>query len=249
MRVFLAACVIVAALFASAASAQDPAPGWLAYLQGHCPAGTHLTHMEAKWKVLNNAPQSFAFYSPWFGADTTDNLNLIQPVNPWFGSSWSAYTEFYRWTDGYNSNSNQIPTQPGHVMHGQLTFLGEAQQAYKLVQTDMNSRASSSQVVQVQQHSDGSYKKFTVLYFVFEKVANCNEYPPNEKVVFYDIIVQCNNTRVYPTYRAGVVENVCDFKGHTVSNTSVMITWDTSSTRHPTPEQFARNNLGGFRRH
>ena len=71
-----------------------------------------------QWTVLNNPQPSGAFYSPWFGMDPADNLNLIQvsthqqaththyyacillppatctqPVNPWEGFGWSAYTE------------------------------------------------------------------------------------------------------------------------------------------------------------
>lgn len=51
------------------------------------------------------------FYS---SVDTTDNLNLLQPVNPWFGSApWQMYTEYYQWSDGYNSNSEAQNTNPG----------------------------------------------------------------------------------------------------------------------------------------
>lgn len=31
-----------------------------------------------QWTVLNNPQPSGAFYSPWFGMDPADNLNLIQ---------------------------------------------------------------------------------------------------------------------------------------------------------------------------
>ena len=43
------------------------------------------------WKVSENPTGSRdAFFSPWFGMDPDDNLNLIQPVNPWSGGAWSA---------------------------------------------------------------------------------------------------------------------------------------------------------------
>ena len=41
--------------------------------------------MEAKWVVLDKPKIPGAFYSPWFGIESSDNLNLIQPVNPWSG--------------------------------------------------------------------------------------------------------------------------------------------------------------------
>lgn len=31
-----------------------------------------------KWTVSDSAAPSFAFYSPWFGMDPADNLNLIR---------------------------------------------------------------------------------------------------------------------------------------------------------------------------
>lgn len=72
---------------AAGALAQDPAQGWLAYSRVlPSTKGQRLTYISAKWKNLANARSSQSFYSPWFGIDTTDNLNLLQPVNPWFGS-------------------------------------------------------------------------------------------------------------------------------------------------------------------
>jgi hypothetical protein len=49
--------------------------------------------MDAYWKVGATPRNSGSFYSPWFGSDTTDNLNLIQPVNPWLGNEWQIYNE------------------------------------------------------------------------------------------------------------------------------------------------------------
>ena len=67
----------------------------MAYAVGALPAGKYerITRLEMTWKVGAAPRRSNAFFSPWFGMDPSDNLNLIQPVNPWGGSSWSAYTE------------------------------------------------------------------------------------------------------------------------------------------------------------
>lgn len=65
------------------AAAQDPAQGWLGYATAQCPEGTKLTLLDAYWKVGATPRNSNSFYSPWFGQDTSDNLNLLQPVNPW----------------------------------------------------------------------------------------------------------------------------------------------------------------------
>ena len=50
------------------------------------------------WKVGATPPQSNSFYSPWFGIDASDNLNLLQPVNPWMGNEWLIYNEYFQWS-------------------------------------------------------------------------------------------------------------------------------------------------------
>lgn len=80
----LATAVLVSALTLTAA--QDPAGGWLGYARALPPSGKpgqRLTKISARWKNLRNPTPSQSFYSPWFGIDTADNLNLLQPVNPW----------------------------------------------------------------------------------------------------------------------------------------------------------------------
>jgi len=71
----------------------------MAYAQGKLPSGTtRVTKMSMSWKVLSDPIPTEAFFSPWFGLNTGDRLNLIQPVNPWMGGSWSAYTEYFQWS-------------------------------------------------------------------------------------------------------------------------------------------------------
>ena len=63
-------------------SAQDPAQGWLAYAKAVSPTGQgRLTYIEGYWNVPASPKRSNAFFSPWFGIDTSDNLNLLQPVS------------------------------------------------------------------------------------------------------------------------------------------------------------------------
>ena len=54
--------------------------------------------------------------------DPSDNLNLIQPVNPWGGSSWTAYTEYFQWSPERNSNSDSITCSAGDILHGSLVY-------------------------------------------------------------------------------------------------------------------------------
>ena len=75
MRVLSLACVAVAV------TAQDPAQGWLGYAKAVSPTNAgRITYAEATWINGGNPSQGGAFYSPWFGIETSDNLNLFQPV-------------------------------------------------------------------------------------------------------------------------------------------------------------------------
>jgi hypothetical protein len=238
---------LVAALLVAVVVAQDPAPGWLAYATAECPAGTKITGMEAKWLVGANPPSSFAFFSPWFGIDASDNLNLLQPVNPWGGDSWSMYTEYYQWSPSNNQDSNQYQVNAGDQLFGKVVYNGDADQSYTLTQTDVTSGQSSSMTIPVQQDDEGNYKNFTVMYIVYEKVAQCGQYPPDQKVTFSDIKVKCNDALVSPKWTTSYVEDVCNFRAHVVSPSEVTITWDTS-VKDPTPEQFARSAKAGLQR-
>ena len=82
--------LLLASSLAGRCAGQDPATGWMAYAVGKLPEGyERITKLSMTWKVGASASPSRAFYSPWFGMDPDDNLNLIQPVNPWSGSAWS----------------------------------------------------------------------------------------------------------------------------------------------------------------
>ncbi len=86
---------LIAAAALATAAAQDPAQGWLAYARALPPSGKpgqRLTYISARWKNNANPRNSNSFYSPWFGIDTADNLNLLQPVNPWLGNEWCVVT-------------------------------------------------------------------------------------------------------------------------------------------------------------
>ena len=122
--------------------AQDPAHGWMAYAVGTMPHGERITRLEMTWMVGAAPRRSNAFFSPWFGMDPSDNLNLVQPVNPWSGSSWSMYTEYFQWSPTHNSNSRQHSVEAGQTLHGQLYYV-ESQDAYVLNQTVVETGAPS----------------------------------------------------------------------------------------------------------
>ena len=182
--------------------------------------------------------------------DPSDNLNLIQPVNPWLGQApWTMYTEYYQWSDGcvaadvgvmalpracdprtplprsYNSNSAEYDVNAGQTLHGALVYLAD-QDAYNLTQTVVETGATSQQIVQCQ---DG--KKFKVPYVVYEKVWDCADYPPDQIVTFTNIKIECDGKDCTNgvKWKPSVVDPNCDMTAHVDKYPqSLYITWSTS---------------------
>jgi hypothetical protein len=212
-------------MLSSMALGQDPAHGWMAYAVGSLPSSVErITRLEMTWTVSDDAKRSGSFYSPWFGMDPADNLNLLQPVNPWGGSSWSMYTEYFQWRPTHNSNSRQHPVKAGQTLHGSIVY-DASSDAYTVTQTIVETGVSSSQVVPCQ-----SGKKFTVPYVVYEKTWPCASYPPDGKVTFRDIVAECDGKDCTSDIKwAAKVEDAnCDMKAVISSNTEISLTWDTS---------------------
>lgn len=199
--------------------------------------------MEAKWVVGQNPKQGGAFFSPWFGIESSDNLNLIQPVNPWTGSSWLIYNEYFQWRPQNNINSAQHKVNPGDVLFGSVTFNPTAQ-SYTIYHSDVNSGWSVSTDIPVQKVGQG-YKNYTIVYIVYEKDARCQQYPPDGQVTFYDIKVEYDNAQVTPKWTTGIVDDVCNFRAHIVNGSTVQITWDTSMEHTPKAVTSAHGGLHG----
>jgi len=222
--------LLAAALFAGSAYAQDPAEGWMAYAVGAIPSKyDRITHLEMTWKVGENPSRSSAFFSPWFGMDPADNLNLIQPVNPWssgmFSSGWSMYTEYFQWSPTHNSNSQSHSVKAGQTLHGVLDY-DASSDSYQLSQTIVETGATSTQVVKCQ-----SGKKYTLPYVVYEKTFPCKDYPPDGVVTFTDIVAKCDGEDCTDAIKwsSKVKDDNCDMKANILSQTSISITWSTSA--------------------
>jgi len=221
----MSAKVLCALALVTGAAAQDPPQGWLGFATGTNPNGGRITHAEAKWVVLDNPTEGGCFYSPWFGVETSDNLNLFQPVNPWLGDSWSAYIEYFQWEPENNINSDSIQANPGDVLHGVVTF-DEANQKYHATHTNKNTGGSISTSIDVQQDNNGDYKEYTILYVVFEKeCSSCAQYPPNNKVTFYDMKFEYEGERVNPSWTTNYIDDVCNNRANIVDNSTISITW------------------------
>lgn len=207
----------------SFAKAQDPAEGWMAYAVGDVPEKyERITSLEMTWKVSQDPPHGRAFYSPWFGMDPNDNLNLIQPVNPWVGDSWAAYTEYFQWSPVHNSNSGQISVEAGQTLHGALTYM-ESIDAYNCTQTNVDTGVTSSQIVKCQ---DG--KKYRLPYVVYEKTWPCRYYPEDGQVTFNIVKAECDGEDCVDAikWESKIKDSNCDMEAHVDSNTEIRITWN-----------------------
>jgi hypothetical protein len=97
------------------------------------------------------------------GIDSSDNLNLLQPVNPWLGSSWQIYNEYFQWQPEYNYNSPSQTVQAGDLLFGSLTYT-PANQSYTIyhnVSGSVTWEVSSSIKIQ-KDGRKGGYKNFTI---------------------------------------------------------------------------------------
>jgi len=234
------------------ASAQDPANGWMAYAVGSIPSQyERITRLEMTWTVGDDARRSSAFYSPWFGMDPADNLNLIQPVNPWMGSSWSMYTEYYQWSPTHNSNSRSYSVQAGQTLHGALVY-DASTDSYELTQTIVETGVTSSQVVKCQ-----SGKKYKIPYVVYEKEWSCSEYPPDGVVTFRNIIAECDGVDCTQSinWQAKVQDPNCNMAAHVdkgamaTAENEISITWNPSMVSkydNYTSIDLIRHNAGGW---
>ena len=205
--------------------AQDPANGWMAYAVGQVPAGVErITSIEMTWTVGEEPKHSRAFFSPWFGMDPADNLNLIQPVNPWSGSAWSMYTEYYQWSPTHNSNSKTHSVEAGQTLKGTMVY-DKSTDSYDLSQTIVETGVSSTQNVPCQ-----SGKKYNLPYIVYEKTFPCADYPPDEHVTFRDIKMECDGTDCTNdiVWASKVQDANCNMQAVVHNNTAISITWDTT---------------------
>ena len=205
------------------AAGQDPASGWMAYAVGEIPTDkARITRLEMTWQISDDAAKSRAFYSPWFGMDPDDNLNLIQPVNPWTGSAWNYYTEYYQWKPTHNSNSKSYPAKGGQTLHGSLIY-DSGSDSYFLNQTLLETGVSSTQTVPCQ---DG--KRYRLPYVVYEKTFPCSTYPPDGIVTFKDIYAECDGTDCTADikWEAKVKDPNCDMKANIIDANTISITWD-----------------------
>lgn len=237
-------------LTAALVLAQDPGPNWIAYAKTTCPRSDQIiTKMSARWYIPENGldmTSSGEFWTPWFGIETTDNMNLLQPVTAWGPDSWTLSTEYFQWKPNYNFNSDFVTVATGNLAYGEVVYLppsgsGNHSQPpqYRLwmegINLHHNSSASTGQIAPVQRDpTSGVYKNYTIGYVVFEHpFYKCYKYPKCDEMEFFDIILECDGKVVTkPTWTTGFVKRVCDFEAHVVDSSRIKFTWDHNKPHH-----------------
>jgi hypothetical protein len=169
-----------------------------------------------------------AFFSPWFGIESSDNLNLIQPVNPWEGYGWSIYNEYFQWSPVYNYNSASTSVNAGDVLFGSVEYVA-SNQTYTVIHSDLNSGWSVTSSIPIQNGPDGNPKLFDHAWFVMEKSQwDCDQYPPDNKVTFTNILIEWDGVKTAPSWSTAYVDDNCNCRAHIVDPATVQITWDSS---------------------
>jgi len=120
---------------------------------------------------------------------------------------------------------------PGDVLHGVVTY-NPGNSSYTITHTDLTDGWSVTSVIPIQK-SGGVPKNYTICYIVFEKPANCDQYPPEGIVTFYDVALEYDNAPVTPTWTTGIVDDVCNNRAAVVNASTIQITWDTSAANPP----------------
>lgn len=227
------------ALLSCSALAQDPGPNWIVYAKTECPAGKQLTKMTAQWIIPENGKDMKdlgEFWTPWFGVETSDNMNLMQPVTCWGPNKWTLSTEYYQWNPDKNVNSDFVKVYTGDSCWGEVSMLPAPTNAtepprYKIsMGANTNGTfASTGQIASVQfDEVLNRYKNYTIGYVVFEHpFDHCDKYSGADEMTFFNISVECGGVRLdEPQWSKGYVQRVCDFDVHIVSPSTVKFTWD-----------------------
>ena len=127
---------VIIALFIYCVMGQDPASSWLGYAKAVKPNNTMneiITRIDVYWKNCNNPTRDGCRFCPWFGIESSDNLNLIQPVNVWDNSGrndWIVMNEYFQWKPENDFQSRTVSTQSGDVIYGRITYNGDEKQSY-----------------------------------------------------------------------------------------------------------------------
>ncbi len=129
--------------------------------------------------------------------------------------------------------------QPGDELFGSITY-DAATSSYNIYHNSSDGWEVTTNIPV--QKKNGVPKTYQIAYFVYEKVAPCADYPPEELVTFYDVNIQWDGVAQPARWSTAFVEDVCNFRAHvpdpSTSGGNVTITWSTAAP-NPKPELIA----------
>jgi len=199
---------------------QDPASSWLAYTKSPGNGGT-ITYINATWivpaepKIKNGVQPGF-----WFGIEPEPACNLIQPILA-YQEGWQIFNGYYQWDNGYWYESANGNVQAGNTIFGSVTYV-QASHSYDMYIECKESGWNVKSNIKIE-----GEKIYTDSYFVIERQPpNCEQYPQNGGITFYDINIEINGTAVAPQWIAKKFEDACDCTPIVNNATSVTFTWN-----------------------
>lgn len=132
-----------------------------------------------------------------------------------------------------------LQVNAGDQLFGSITLKDGKAPSYDIYHNVSGSTTwSVTSNIKNQKGQDGVPKNFTIAYFVYEKVAPCGDYPPDGKVTFSNIYMECSGKQVSPVWTTAYVENVCNNRAKIVDPATITITWNTKA-EDPAPELIA----------
>jgi hypothetical protein len=202
----------------------DPADSWLAYAisQGN---GQLLTFLNATWKVPQTPTDPYGGNAPgwWFGIEPYPASLLIQPILAW-GYTSEAFTIFNGYFDWNTMNfwsSDQGVVQPGDTIYAYVEYVS-SNNSYNMFISCLETGWSILNNIPVDYNA-----LYTDAYFVLEHQPNdCQGYPPNGIVTFYDINLALNYRSVTPKWKPYTYIPACNSQVSVLSPSSLRFTWN-----------------------
>lgn len=117
-----------------------------------------------------------------------------------------------------------MQVSPGDNIRGVVAYNGASANSYTLNVT-VNGARTSQMTIPIQKGPNGQPKVYNHAWVVLEKVGSCDQYPPSNSVVFYDIEIEFDGEVIEPTWTTSYVDNACNSRAHILNSTAVEITW------------------------
>ena len=231
-------------IFLCDVSSQDPTDGWLGYATAQneeLGENQMITKLEAYWLNLDAAKVNVnSFFSPFVGIGTSDRLNIIECVNPWINNEWQIYNEYFQWIPERNKNSLSQRTYPNDIIYSSIEYeKGNNNKTnknyYNVYHADLTQNWSVKTKVDIQKiNGTNNDKRYIYAYFVFltQNVSmDCDLYPKNGVVKFYNISLYFNNKLVKnPKWTTNIYNDTCNNRAFVSNqNDSVTIRWNATS--------------------